>query len=644
MFGVAPSNQAAHILALETGMATDSVAKLLYEHTHPTRAPGPDWRLPVGCTVIVDEAGMLATGDLYQLVQLADRHQWRLALVGDPYQLPAVGRGGMFAELAHHTSVIELERVRRFTNEWEGPASLALRRGDPGVVGTYEHHGRIRPGSFDELVEHTVRVWVDETGRGRTVAITAATNDEVDRINHTIQTARVGAGDLDPEHAVTGGGGDRLHPGDVVATRRNDRMLTTDRGVIVKNRAQWTITTTTPDGTITLAGADGTITLPTDYTREHVRLAYAATVYGTQGATVDTALTVVSGATDHRNLYVGATRGRDLNELCVVADTVEDAREVLETALGRDQVDQPAVTVRRELLHQVGMVRTPQAGEALTTHATRTQEGAGIPTQPETGGDRPVEKPEPERTGPFEGLETVAQAYERLRAEQTARQAPRDEYQQLRNQLAGMQHERERLDKSWSPYEHGPLDREYIVRSNAQTDVSQLTTRLQWAHWRDRRSVRRQLDQATIRLDLAETVFQERYRQEADRLDPLIAGVRARLERAARPEPVGERDRQIDRQLAWLRWETTVGNRDRPSLGALHVRRDRLDRDVGGDIGRLTLTQQAIRQAITVEIDRRQVQYQRTVEAERAAAQRTVVVRQRGPELPSRGRGPELGL
>lgn len=36
----------------------------------------------VGSTVIVDEAGMVATNDLHTLARLADTHQWNLFLVG----------------------------------------------------------------------------------------------------------------------------------------------------------------------------------------------------------------------------------------------------------------------------------------------------------------------------------------------------------------------------------------------------------------------------------------------------------------------------------------------------------------------------------------------------------------------------------
>ena len=88
----------------------------------------------------------------------------------------------------------------------------------------------------------------------------------------------------------------------------------------------------------------------------------------------------------------------------------------------------------------------------------------------------------------------------------------------------------------WRPYEHGPLDAVYIARSSAQTDVNQLTGRLQHTLWRDRRSVPRQLDAATSRAEQADSAYQDRYRHERDRLDPLTAGVQDRLEHTPRPE------------------------------------------------------------------------------------------------------------
>ena len=94
LFGLAPTAKAARVLERDTGMRTDTVAKLLQEWSRPRLEPGSPYWLPKTTTVIVDEAGMIATHDLCRLVSLAEQHEWRLVLVGDPRQLQAVGRGG----------------------------------------------------------------------------------------------------------------------------------------------------------------------------------------------------------------------------------------------------------------------------------------------------------------------------------------------------------------------------------------------------------------------------------------------------------------------------------------------------------------------------------------------------------------------
>ncbi|MCZ7537462.1 MAG: relaxase domain-containing protein [Acidimicrobiia bacterium] len=99
--GLAPSGKAADVLAREALCPTDTLAGFLTRHHHQ---PSP-W--PAGTTVILDETAMTATADLAALTRLVDAHRWRLVAVGDPDQLPAVGRGGVFAHwcdtLPHHT-------------------------------------------------------------------------------------------------------------------------------------------------------------------------------------------------------------------------------------------------------------------------------------------------------------------------------------------------------------------------------------------------------------------------------------------------------------------------------------------------------------------------------------------------------------
>ena len=354
VFGVAPTAKAAKVLGRETGMHTDTVAKLLHEWARPD-GPRPQWRLPSGTTLIVDEAGMLSTPNLHHLTRLATSEQWRLVLVGDHRQLQAVGRGGLFGEICATGRVIELERIHRFSHDWEAAASRRLRHGDLRALGNYESHGRIIPGSFDEHLHAIAQEWMQRHAAGETVAITAATNDHVDEINRTIRQLRARSGDTDTTRFASIADGP-VAIGDIVATRRNQRHLHTTSGDIVRNRQLWTVTAINDDGDLTVTDVTGTstVTLPAEYAMEHVRLGYAATEYGTHSATETASITLASTATTGRGLYVAMTRGRDDNRVYVVTDTHEmsEARDVLEGIVTSDRADIPAVVQRRQLAQQ----------------------------------------------------------------------------------------------------------------------------------------------------------------------------------------------------------------------------------------------------------------------------------------------------
>ncbi len=364
VFGFAPTAKAAQVLETETGMVADTVAKLLYEWSQPDRPPGYPWDIGAGTTLIVDEAGMLGTHDLYTLTRIADAHDWRLVLVGDPRQLQGVARGGLFNELCATGRTVALETVHRFTRDWEAAASLQIRNGDPRGLDAYEAHGRIIPGTLAEHLDRTADIWIRNYAAGKTVAVTTTTNVHVEAINELIQDRRLQRGDLNPARCAEIADGAVAYEGDVVATRRNNRQIQTTAGDTIRNRDTWTVThvdTTTGDVTVSRIDGHGTVTLLADYVQEHVRLAYAATEPGNQSGTETVSVTLATPATTGRGFYVAISRGQEENQILVVtkAHDMREARDVLETILVSDCADVPATTVRRQLEQQDRQPHTP---------------------------------------------------------------------------------------------------------------------------------------------------------------------------------------------------------------------------------------------------------------------------------------------
>lgn len=378
--GLAPSGKAADVLARETHCPTETVAGFLTRHRHqPTR-----W--PEGTTVIIDEAAMASTDDLAAVVDLARTHRWRLVAVGDPDQLPAVARGGVFAHwcdtLPHH----QLVEPRRFTEPWEAAASIGLRAGDPAAVAAYASHRRITTGHPALVAAQVAQAHQNHTAAGRTVAITTGDFDTARAINQQIQHLnrrrdRGESGSLRD--------GATVHVGDRIATRHNHPTLRTSTGERVRNRHTWDVTTVHADGTLDVAHPDrGTVTLPPGYVVQHVELGWAVTGYGTQGDTVDIGIAVLNPGTSRNHAYVAMTRGRQANRAVLIDPTgIEDPAELLAQIVTRPARGDSALATRDRLHHNAGL-QAPDLEPAAPTRPTvdGTSEPDGVDSANDAAG------------------------------------------------------------------------------------------------------------------------------------------------------------------------------------------------------------------------------------------------------------------
>ena len=94
-------------------------------------------------------------------------------------------------------------------------------------------------------------------------------------------------------------------------------------GERILNRDVWTVTGLDADGSLQVRHATRprVAALPASYVADDVVLAYATTIAGAQGRTVQRGHVVVTPRTTSASLYVGMTRGREANHAHVVCDS-----------------------------------------------------------------------------------------------------------------------------------------------------------------------------------------------------------------------------------------------------------------------------------------------------------------------------------
>ena len=390
MIVVAPTRKAASVAAREVGAPATSIHSLLADHGYRWDADvtgAQVWRrLAVGEVegvsglryegprtyplrprdrIVVDEAGMLDLQTATALAELASEHGVGIAMVGDPHQALPVGHvGAMAAAVRHAGAAVELDTVHRFRDP--GYGALTLRMRDPrdaeqavAVAEDLARRGHIaRVHHHEAAREHMIDAYFAWRASGNRVALVTATNSEANEINDAIQQQRVERGELDATLMTWGMGEQRILVGDTVQTRRND----THAGV--ENRAVWVVAGIREE-TITLVSASDTGELrqvTKHYALEHLRLAYASTVHGIQGETVDASF--VGPDVDAAGLYVGLTRGRLYNEAVAVAPTARAARAQVAASMlrgGTELTMQDAVRAAEAELRRAAKSRNDAA-------------------------------------------------------------------------------------------------------------------------------------------------------------------------------------------------------------------------------------------------------------------------------------------
>jgi conjugative relaxase-like TrwC/TraI family protein len=362
VIGLALSAAAAAVLGEQTGIRTDTLAKLTWSLDHGEL---PDWAGAVGPStlVIIDEAGMADTLSLDAAVQFSIKRGASVRLIGDDQQLAAIGAGGVLRDIHQTHGALRLTELHRFTNPAEAATSLALREGKPEALNFYLDHGRIHVGDLATTTQDAFSAWVSDRAAGLDAIMIAPMRHLVAELNARARMHRLGQSAAGSEVCLADG--NRASIGDVIITRRNDRRLRLTATDWVKNGDRWTVAQIGKNGDLAVRHnrSHRTVRLPADYVQTSTGLGYATTIHTAQGVTADTMHGLVTGQESRQQLYTMLTRGRHANHLylqvvgdgdphtLIRPDTISPRTptETLQQILARDEAPVSASTLLREL-------------------------------------------------------------------------------------------------------------------------------------------------------------------------------------------------------------------------------------------------------------------------------------------------------
>lgn len=287
--------------------------------------------------VVVDEAGLVGNNQLRDLLEYTTGSGAKTLLVGDAHQLaPVRKRGGMFEQLC-----VDLPWSQRLSEVWrmrdpaERRASLALRNGGPKplrrAIEWYRTNDRLRCGDQVTMAHDALEAYRADVAAGKDALLIPDSWELCDALNKQIHADRIGP----EEPTVTAARDHHIGVGDLIVTRENTtridvwaardergRLDTTEAAPQVRNGQRWVVEAVdtreesprimarrTTDNAIAVLGGD--------YLPAHVHHGYAVTLQSAQGVTADTCYPIVRNTTDRNTLYMGMTRGRELNRVYI---------------------------------------------------------------------------------------------------------------------------------------------------------------------------------------------------------------------------------------------------------------------------------------------------------------------------------------
>ncbi len=165
----------------------------------------------VGKVLIVDEAAMVSSRQMADLLQLAERSRARVVFSGDTQQIQSVEAGDALRVLEQGTQMksVSLRQVQRQTLEEYRNAVEELRHNPARGFEQLEQMGAVREVDWQLRPQEVSQAYRDALavpnakGQTREVLVVAPTHEEIRRLTEAIRGERQRAGELGPGETLT---------------------------------------------------------------------------------------------------------------------------------------------------------------------------------------------------------------------------------------------------------------------------------------------------------------------------------------------------------------------------------------------------------------------------------------------------------